>query len=413
MDIKAFVGDATPIISIYDNVIFADKINYDRLMKHEMDGKPMWRHATDEEVENYIYNNFNIGNDRIKVETITNNTNKTGFGKLSAQIIQALNSKHIKHVDINMKGDCILVINSVWILEQWNILKNLKEKNPNKRLYCFTMWETNKWHELHIKALNYADVVIVPNQWNAETLKECGYTGEIEVMPLPMTAGFEYVERDHSTFTFLTYNGGDTRKGFPLYLEAFRDEFKGEDVKYIVKTTSFTQFEKNIKEFRKDNDIPNVEYINQNYSDEQLQELMGRADCFVFPSSGEGWGYTPLEAVTSGLPVILPKKHAFIDHWNSAYVDVKSKLVKSEFQTVDEHIVADDIGEWYKVSKKDLQKQMRAVYEQWKAGDKTLWETAKRQSVRIRNKYSIGKTRERLTALFQKYERSIDKASQE
>jgi glycosyltransferase involved in cell wall biosynthesis len=403
MDIKAFVGDATPIISIYDNVVFADKINYDRLMKAKMDGQPMWRHATDDEIELYIYNNYDLGAGRLRVNMLVNNTNKTGFGKLSAQILKSVNSEKVKLAQINQAGDVTLVINSVWIMEQFNILKNLKTKNPNKPLYVFTMWETNKWHELHVAELNYADVVIVPNQWNADTLKECGYTGRIEILNLPMTSGFEYVDRDHSTFTFLTYNGGDSRKGFPLYLKAFRDEFKDEtDVQYVVKTTPFTQFEKNIKEFRKDHDISKVKYITQNYSDEQLQDLLGDADCFVFPSSGEGWGYTPLEAVTSGLPVILPKKHAFIDHWNDAYIEIKAKLVKSEFQTVDEHIVADDIGEWYKCSKKDLQAKMREVYEAWKAGDKTLWDNAKQESSKVLTKYSLKETRKKLTNILTK-----------
>jgi glycosyltransferase involved in cell wall biosynthesis len=196
---------------------------------------------------------------------------------------------------------------------------------------------------------------------------------------------------------FLTYNGGDTRKGFPLYLEAFRDEFKNEDdVEYIVKTSFEGVFAKNIKEFKANNNISNVKYITQQYNNDQMQELLNNADCFVFPSSGEGWGYTPLEAVVSGLPVILPKKHAFVDHWNSAYIEVEASKTKAEFQTMEETYIEDDIGKWYQVDKKDLQKKMREVYEAWRAGDKTPWQNATKESAKIKKLYSISETSKRL-----------------
>jgi glycosyltransferase involved in cell wall biosynthesis len=392
----------TPIISIFDNLVFADKSTYDRLMKSKLDGKPMWRHATDEEIYQYVVSRYTLPWDRIKVMMHKNNTSQTGYGKLGKLLDQAMSSEDVQKVTVQDNSQIVFICNSVWSLGANNLLHNIKsniEKTGSKqKIVCFTMWETDKWHPYHLEALEPADLVIVPCEWNKKTLEKCGFKKPIVVCPLPLDTFVDYHERpERSKFTFLTYNGGDTRKGFPLYLEAFRDEFKNEDdVEYIVKTSFEGVFAKNIKEFKANNNISNVKYITQQYNNDQMQELLNNADCFVFPSSGEGWGYTPLEAVVSGLPVILPKKHAFVDHWNSAYIEVEASKTKAEFQTMEETYIEDDIGKWYQVDKKDLQKKMREVYEAWRAGDKTPWQNATKESAKIKKLYSISETSKRL-----------------
>jgi glycosyltransferase involved in cell wall biosynthesis len=58
--------------------------------------------------------------------------------------------------------------------------------------------------------------------------------------------------------------------------------------------------EKILKEARKRENISHIEYIN----DEQLKEIYNSSTVFLFPSFYEGFGFPPLEAMQSGLPVL-------------------------------------------------------------------------------------------------------------
>ncbi len=48
-------------------------------------------------------------------------------------------------------------------------------------------------------------------------------------------------------------------------------------------------------------------------SDERLTQLYGLADAFVFPSVKEGWGLVVLEAIASGLPVLVSNQAPFTE----------------------------------------------------------------------------------------------------
>jgi len=48
----------------------------------------------------------------------------------------------------------------------------------------------------------------------------------------------------------------------------------------------------------------NVRILRGDWTRAGLRELYHHADCFVWPSLGEGWGYPPREAAATGLPVI-------------------------------------------------------------------------------------------------------------
>ncbi|NIV10096.1 MAG: glycosyltransferase, partial [Aliifodinibius sp.] len=51
-------------------------------------------------------------------------------------------------------------------------------------------------------------------------------------------------------------------------------------------------------------------------SDEEMVAMNMRADCFVFPAKGEGWGLPPFEAAAMGITPIIPDKGAFTEWIN-------------------------------------------------------------------------------------------------
>ena len=85
--------------------------------------------------------------------------------------------------------------------------------------------------------------------------------------------------------------------------------------------------------------------------EKMLIELHNKVDCLIYPTSGEGFGFHPLEAMASGLPTITttgwcnykkfvtleledkisPSEYSFIhpgNMFNPNFEDVKNKMVE-------------------------------------------------------------------------------------
>jgi glycosyltransferase involved in cell wall biosynthesis len=119
------------------------------------------------------------------------------------------------------------------------------------------------------------------------------------------------------TFIFLSVNSwtgeaGD-RKGTDLLIKAFDEEFKNEDVRLLLKISTFWQriedplfYQKKVIQLIGHTN-PNI-LINDKYiKEEELAGYYQKSDCFVSPTRGEGFGLTILNSLASGCPVIVPK----------------------------------------------------------------------------------------------------------
>ena len=81
----------------------------------------------------------------------------------------------------------------------------------------------------------------------------------------------------------------------------------------------------------------------------------------MFPSRGEGFGITPLEAMATGIPAIVPNAHGISEYFNSDYMyEVK---VKEMTPALYSRYKNQDVGDMFLNDIKHLQKQMRYAYE--------------------------------------------------
>jgi glycosyltransferase involved in cell wall biosynthesis/SAM-dependent methyltransferase len=115
-----------------------------------------------------------------------------------------------------------------------------------------------------------------------------------------------------STFVFLFVGGAIWRKGIDILLDAYLAEFTPQDdVALIVKAAGSTTFyggqdpSERIIELMKRTDVPIVRYSNETFSDQALASLYRRANAFVLPYRGEGFGLPVLEAMATGTPAIV------------------------------------------------------------------------------------------------------------
>ena len=164
---------------------------------------------------------------------------------------------------------------------------------------------------------------------------------------------------ENRVFRFLHYNAFDFRKGFDIVVDAFTQEFHPEEwVKLTVKGIG-------------GNNYPymnlNIESIIEDYTPEQLVDLLASHDCFVFPSRGEGFGMTPLEAMNVGLPVIIPNAHGIAEYFDERYCyEIGCDMSKAVYYRKDYD--QNDLGLWYEPRVLSLRRQMRQAFNDWKIG---------------------------------------------
>jgi len=170
-------------------------------------------------------------------------------------------------------------------------------------LISYTMCESTRLYEDWVRTINqYAQALIVPCAWNAEVFRENGVTRPIHVVPLGVD-GKEYPLRPSPQFarkpyTFVWSGTPDRRKGYDLAYRCFWEAFgHNPDVRLVM------HFRKRPPGLNGARD-PNVKIIAGLLDQPALHSMLTRADAFVFPARGEGWGMPPREAAAVGLPVI-------------------------------------------------------------------------------------------------------------
>lgn len=138
----------------------------------------------------------------------------------------------------------------------------------------------------------------------------------IKVIPYGTKEIYHPTDNQNEEFVFLSVNSWtgniNDRKGTDLLIRAFDEEFKDEKVKLVLKIGTFWM-KNDVEMYKKSilnilgHDNPNI-VINSDYVPEkELVTYYQNSDCFVSPTKGEGFGMTILNAMASGLPVIVTK----------------------------------------------------------------------------------------------------------
>jgi glycosyltransferase involved in cell wall biosynthesis len=287
----------------------------------------------------------------MKVELITVRDLNNGYGVSKDFLIEGLKQAGIELIDKfdfkEVKSDLSLV---------YSYPTNLKWAHAKKKV-CYTMFETDKIPGSWIPLLNAYDLVLVPTHWGKDVFEKCGVTTPIKVVNLGYNDKvFTYFERpEREIFTFLNYEAFTIRKGWHELFKAWQIAFtEDEPVRMIFKTIAST-LDKRIPYM---GEYKNIEVINEAYTQEQLFDLLKQADCFVYPSRGEGFGIPPLEAMATGIPCIAPNAHGVSEYFNPEFMlDVENKLDPARYDHIQE-----DVGNFVKCDVKDLAKKLREVY---------------------------------------------------
>ncbi|MBK35703.1 MAG: hypothetical protein CME26_09275 [Gemmatimonadetes bacterium] len=122
------------------------------------------------------------------------------------------------------------------------------------------------------------------------------------------------------SFKFLFVGGTIYRKGIDILLETYRRTFTAEDdVCLVVKGMGDESFYKGqtagdlIRKIQADPAAPEVLYLAEEMSDDEIAGLYTACDCLVHPYRGEGFGMPVAEAMSCGLPVVVTEGGATDD----------------------------------------------------------------------------------------------------
>lgn len=158
-----------------------------------------------------------------------------------------------------------------------------------------------------------ADELWVPSQHVRGMFTDAGLDpGRVRVIPngvdLDLFCPAEGDDAADEIVRFLFVGDFTRRKGIDVLLGAWREAFGSDDqVELIIKDfgTSTDGERELLHSHQRDPQVAAITHITEEFSDERLAALLRSCDVLVHPYRGEGFAMPVLEAMASGLPVIV------------------------------------------------------------------------------------------------------------
>ncbi len=229
--------------------------------------------------------------------------------------------------------------------------------SPFNKNIAIVPWETTLIPKSWLAKINNFDGLLVPCKQNIIDFRNSGVTVPIELIHWGFDPNRFYpLDRpQRDIFTFGHMGSLSIRKGTDLLVEAFQEAFPREkDVRLICKTSNNT-YPFNVKDKR-------IEVLLTPYTPEELLNIFFKQiDCFVFPTRGEGFGLTSLEALATGVPVIVTNwagPTEFMTPEVGWAIDYKMVPAKQ----FTENVYKEECGNWSEPNKEHLIELMRYAY---------------------------------------------------
>lgn len=232
------------------------------------------------------------------------------------------------------------------------------------RLWGYTMFESTEPPKKQVESINQnCERLLVPSHWLIDVYRKAGVKSHIPIHVLPEGIDpyeFPYMKRPkREAYTFLTLGDRGGRKGDDIAWSAFFRAFEGvEDVRIIVKCTSenhalmdLSRTDSRLSLWRGDA--------------ERMADVYALADCFVFPSRGEGWGLPAREAAATGLPVIATNWGGLMDGIQFWGIPVPATLTGSPMG-----------GQWGVPLVEDVADRMRYCYDHQEDAAANAWKAS-------------------------------------
>lgn len=267
--------------------------------------------------------------------------------------------------------------------------------NTHSSVYkiVITQFETDRVPEYHIRQVNKVDHLIVTSSFQPEIWRRSGLRKDLPISIL--TAGidtdfFEARQRPvGDTFRVLILGALTARKDPITAVRAFQEASRGDDRwRLTIKTrraegTLLLLDALGISHER--DHLPGwpwrgqapvdhrIEVVLSDDSPHQVREWYWSHDCLLWPSKGEGVGLPPLEAMATGMEVVMSSNSGMADYafpthcWPVGTAGMEPADIPGGFtrRYVDTYGA---VGSWWVPSYGDLVRQLRRCHLAWARG---------------------------------------------
>lgn len=261
------------------------------------------------------------------------------FDMSNAQHI-ALTQHDVRYKDINKIPEETKKLPYVWVRHQLPV--NTDEPKGAKWIIMHQA-DYNLVEEEYMEAFHKADEIWTSSIYGKKAFIASGVDHtKVQIVPYGVAPevftplGETFPLNTMKTFKFLFVGDCTYTSGIDILLDVYTSSFTHEDdVCLIIKNTKPNEQEylNIIKEIQANPAMPEIIYFDDNLAEEETAELYRSAHVFVNPYRGNGSPLHTLQAMASGLPVIVTKKGAtddFVDETMGWLINSKKELLPSE-----------------------------------------------------------------------------------
>jgi glycosyltransferase involved in cell wall biosynthesis len=254
------------------------------------------------------------------------------------------------------------------------------------------IFELDDFNRVEKHHLSNLDKILVCSEWAKQVVHDTTKHNDIHVVPLGVDTNIFKPSDPSENSTTIFFNCGkwEVRKGHDILFKAFDEAFSLEDdVELWMMCQNPFNSESEEEEWRNLHKRAKmgskIKLIDRVESQEEVYNIMAKADCGIFPSRGEGWNLELLEMMACGKNVIATNYSAhteFCNKDNCFLIECEDKEL-----AYDGRWFHGKCGSWAKIDERQLQElseAMRTIFELKAKGQLSLnshgVQTAKRLS---------------------------------
>lgn len=237
----------------------------------------------------------------------------------------------------------------------------------------YTAWESTELKDGWKERMLYVDDLWATSSWTAEVFKEATGREDIHVYPHGISIDWSPKKRElGNVFRFLHIGEPQARKNGQLTVDAFAELFgNNPEFQLILKCTNINT----TRVFHEDGTIAggpdskykNIKVITQEMNHNTMIDLYHAAHALIYPTTGEGFGFIPLQALATGMPTATTTPWAEYEKYIN--VPIKSILSPSDMQKIHP-------GNVYNVCKDEIKKSMIEIVENYEKYRKSSYKNS-------------------------------------
>lgn len=248
----------------------------------------------------------------------------------------------LKHVSIKSVHYCRVGVPSMYLQWKWPVQTERPNCCPAHTcvLVYVVAWEMGQIPKVWTKFLkNSVDYVWTLSEYSTRMFLNAGINEmKIQTIPLgvncshpsPSTCSIRGLTESETTQIFLYIGGVLPRKGVDVILRSWCEAFTiDQDVALVIKVTYSHGGDEIMREIR---EIAGGKrcaklILLEGFVD-NINCLYDKADVLIHPARAEGFGLTPIEALSRGLVVLYNQRGATAEYMSSMYaVKIRSKMM--------------------------------------------------------------------------------------